>query len=89
PATEADLTARYGQPLAQTVGAAPRDRWVQARSTFGSHVLRVDVEHPTAAPALAEIRPRVLSDWREAQREDARRRGVAALRERYRVQVQP
>lgn len=71
---------RYGEMLAQAVAAAPTGRVVVVRSSFGWHALRVDEEHPGRLPALAEIRPRVLADWRIDQRTTNLQRGLDELR---------
>ncbi len=89
PATTEALADRYGRELGQAVQAAPAKRWIEARSSFGWHVLRIDEEHPGAVPPLAQVRPRVLADWRQQQRAAAERRGMAQLRERYTVEVAP
>ncbi|MCX4240033.1 peptidylprolyl isomerase [Paraliomyxa miuraensis] len=88
PADHDALVRRYGEPLAQAVAAAPRDRVVVARSSFGWHALRIEDERPGRLPALAEIRARVLADWQQQRRADNLARGVAALRERAVVEVE-
>jgi hypothetical protein len=88
PADHRALADRYGDELAQAVAAAPVDRWIAARSRWGWHALRVDDERPGVLPPLAEIRARVLADWQIERRAASLEQGLAALRERYRVEVE-
>ena len=88
PVAIAAIARRYGEGLAEVVAAAPVGRWVLAPSSFGWHALRVDEERPGAVPDLDAVRARVLGDWRQQQRVEHRRRGLAALRERTRVTVE-
>lgn len=88
PADPQALADRYGDALAQAVAAAPLDRWIAARSSFGWHALRVDDERLGGLAELAEIRTRVLADWQLERRAASLEQGLAALRERYRVEVE-
>ncbi len=88
PADPRVVADRYGEALAQAVAAAPLGRWISTRSSFGWHALRVDDERPGALPELSEIRSLVLADWRVERRAASLERGLAALRERYAVEVE-
>ncbi len=88
PADLAALADRYGEELAQAVAAAPVDRWVVARSRFGWHALVITDERPGELPPLPEVRARALSDWQLERRAESLREGLAALRGRWRVDVE-
>jgi peptidyl-prolyl cis-trans isomerase C len=88
PADHRALVDRYGEGLADAVAAAPLDRWIAARSSFGWHALRVDDERPGELAPLSEVRARVLADWQLDRRAQSLEQGLVALRERWRVEVE-
>ncbi len=88
PADHQALADRYGEELARAVAAAPVGRFIAVRSSFGWHALRVDDERPGELPSLFEIRARVLADWQLEHRAESLERGLAALRERWHVEVE-
>jgi peptidyl-prolyl cis-trans isomerase C len=88
PSAHQALVDRYGDELAHSVAAAPFGRWIAARSRFGWHALRVDDERPGELPPLHDVRARVLADWQIARRAESLEQGLAALRERWQVEVE-
>ena len=88
PADHRALADRYGEELADAVAAAPLGRFIAVRSSFGWHALRVDDERPGELPPLAEVRAGVLADWRLEHRAVNLERELAALRERWQVEVE-
>lgn len=88
PADHRALVDRYGEELAKAVAAAPLDRWIVTRSSFGWHALRVDDERPGEPSLLPEVRARVLADWQIDRRARSLDAGLVALRERWHVEVE-
>jgi hypothetical protein len=87
--TEDFVASHFGAELARSVFAlAPSEEWRGPfPSPYGAHLVLVAARAPGRAPALAEIRGRVLED---AQREAARaaqERAVAEVIARYEVRT--
>lgn len=84
--TPAEIDGVFGPGFAARVATLPVGTWSEpVASSYGLHLVRVVGREPGGVPELATIREAVAADWRHAQREAARRRGVAQLRERYQV----
>lgn len=56
-------------------------------SAYGAHVVRVLDKLPARAPELAEIRARVLGDWRTAKHREIQDRDYAERRKNYVVEI--
>lgn len=87
PAEHDAIARRYGEPFAQAIDAMSRDTWTVVSSSFGWHIVRLDEERPGQRVPLAEIRARVLADWRVEQRAQGLERGLEQLRARYEIEV--
>jgi hypothetical protein len=87
-AGEREIAARFGAAFAEGVARAPAGAWSEPLpSAFGLHLVWVHERLPDAAPALADVRGRVLYGLRAEQREAALASNLRALRGRYDVRI--
>ncbi|GIW41704.1 MAG: hypothetical protein KatS3mg076_2281 [Candidatus Binatia bacterium] len=81
-----EIASLFGEAFARAVRSAPVGRWTgPLRSRHGFHVLRVLSRERGRTPEFEEIRERLVQDWLEERRRDARRKALAKLASRYRV----
>ena len=80
----------FGQGFAaQLAQSAPGAEWQgPIRSGYGWHLVRLAAREEGSVPPLAEIRDRILTDWRSATIAERRERAYELLREAYRVEVE-
>jgi len=84
-----EIAAAFGNDFADRLEEAPVGEWIgPVPSTFGLHLVRVDDREAEELPALAEIRPRVLSDWEAGQRRGANDAFLARLLAKYEVRIE-
>lgn len=84
-----DLQAAFGESFAQQVAGLPVGQWSgPVESEFGLHLVRVDERIAGKAPSLDDIRPAVLREWQAGQRQRQNETALAALRDKYKVQVE-
>ena len=93
PAMEAaatrDIENAFGREFAVAVAAAPVGQWSgPVKSTFGTHLLRVDASTPGELPTLAEVRSEVARSWESEQRRLVNDRLLESLRSRYEVTIE-
>lgn len=82
------LNGRFGPGFAAAVADAPAGRWTgPIPSSYGVHFVRVIARTSARVPPLAEIRQRVLADYRHDRRAAILRDGLRALRAQYRIRV--
>jgi hypothetical protein len=88
--TPADLVARdFGASFAAALETAPLGEWVgPIDSSFGAHYVRVADRTPAAAPALSEVRERVVREWENDRRQRARNDAYTKLRGQYDVSIE-
>ncbi len=85
----AEVEAAFGAGFAQALPPLPVGTWSgPIRSSFGWHLVRLEDSRPARIVPLEEIRERVLEDWREEARKQARNRALAQLRAKYQVEVE-
>ena len=83
-----ELEGRFGPGFATHLEAAPLDAWIgPLASAYGLHFVRLTERTPGHLPPLAQIRARVLGDYRHDRRRDVLRERLRALRAQYRVEV--
>ncbi len=76
--TDREIAGLFGRGFANAVSALPAGDWSgPVASTYGRHLVRVNGRTASRAPALAEVRDRVVADLRAERR---RARSVAAYR---------
>ncbi len=84
-----DIENTFGSEFAATVAAAPVGQWSgPVKSTFGTHLLRVDASTPGELPSLAEVRAEVSRAWESEQRRLVNDRLLESLRSRYEVRIE-
>jgi parvulin-like peptidyl-prolyl isomerase len=59
------------------------------QSRFGAHLVRVESRMPGMHPPLAEVRHQVLRDFDMKRRQRALEAGLAAMRRKYEIVVEP
>jgi hypothetical protein len=83
-----DIAASFGRALANTIPAAPLNRWSGPyASEYGLHLVKVSEHTPASLPKLNEIRTLVEREWGNEHRQQANERFYQALRERYAVEI--
>jgi hypothetical protein len=87
--TAHDLARSFGPDFAGAVMDLPLRSWSgPVASPYGRHLVWLDTRQPGDVPPLADVRSRVLEDWRESQRDDRVRAAITDLRARYEVRVE-
>ena len=74
-------TGLEGQPVGAWSGPVP--------SSYGLHLVRVLRHEPGYLPPLDEVRAAVERDWLQAKSEQAKQAIYQAIRERYKVRIDP
>jgi len=88
-AQPADISSAFGPGFEAVLREAPVGQWSEARSSFGSHVVRVIWRGAATMPTLADARDVVRREWTRAHTVSARDRLYRSLRERYTITVAP
>ena len=82
------IDAMFGQGFFKVLAELPREVWSgPVESAFGLHLARIEDSVAPRLPELAEIRGRVLRDWRATKASQLRELHYARLRERYAVEI--
>ena len=85
------LDARFGRGFGQALAQLPREVWAgPVASAYGLHLVRIGASASARAPSLedsADLRARVLSDYRHDQRPQVLRAQLRVLRASYRLDV--
>ncbi len=82
------IDAMFGQGFFEVLAELPRGAWSgPVESAFGLHLARIEDSVAPRLPELAEIRVRVLRDWRATKARQLRELQYARLRERYVVEI--
>ncbi|MGH8505383.1 MAG: peptidyl-prolyl cis-trans isomerase [Stenotrophobium sp.] len=80
----AEIVAIFGFAIVQKVPGLPIDTWQGPLSSpLGLHFIRVTAVQPSRELTLAEARPRLLVDYREAEKARIMRAALAQLRKKY------
>lgn len=88
-ATAAGLKRDFGPDFSDAVQRLPLAQWsAPIASGFGLHLVRVTARDGFRASRLTEVKERVRTDYRIAQREESNRRALAQLRARYRIRIE-
>ena len=82
------VDARFGPGFASALRDLPEGVWSgPVPSAYGLHLVLIRAQLPGRPPALAEVRARVLADYRHDQRRSVLRAQLRALRSGYRLDV--
>ena len=86
--TDTEIAGLFGTGFADAVSALPPGGWRgPVESTYGMHLVRVRGRSASRAPALDEVRDRVVADLRGERRREQGRAAYRALREDYEVRL--
>jgi len=87
--TRMDVASQYGEEVAAALSNAPPGRWFgPVSSSYGRHLLLVDVREPAHAATLEDVRDAVERDLLAERALGARDALYARLRERYTIRVE-
>lgn len=87
---EQALTTLFGSTFAQTVIHLPAERWSgPIESSYGLHLVKVTAVSPPQARPFAEVRDRLVEEWRRERQEAARVQLFRSLMQKYRVTADP
>jgi hypothetical protein len=93
PSTQKDVRVAevedvFGREFAQTVAVSAVGDWHgPVRSSYGVHLVRVDMRVDGRIPKLAEVRTAVERDWFREQSDKAGQAFYQVLRARYAVRI--
>lgn len=86
---ESDLAPMFGGEFADALLAAAPGQWVgPVGSSYGQHLLRLDVRAEASGLPFAEVRENVREEWRAARVAARRDRYYRDLRARFTVSVE-
>jgi len=86
--TRTDAASQYGEEVAAALSNAPAGRWFgPVSSSYGRHLLLVEMRDPPRAATLADVRDAVERDLLAERALGARDALYARLRERYTIRV--
>ncbi|MXY23002.1 MAG: peptidyl-prolyl cis-trans isomerase [Acidobacteria bacterium] len=86
--SDQEIAGLFGTDFAQAVADLPTGDWKgPVVSTYGVHLVRVNGRTAARAPALAELRDRVVADLRQERRRERSLAGYEELRESYEVRL--
>jgi hypothetical protein len=85
-----EIAREYGDSFADVVAQLPVGIWLgPIESRYGAHLVRVESRMPGTPPPLGEVRQQVLRDYDAKRRQQALEAGLAAMRRKYEVVVEP
>ena len=83
-----ELAALFGPEFVTRLTALPADRWSgPVVSSYGLHLVRVEMRTEPEQVSLSQARPAVLRDFQEEQRRTANREIFKRLKQRYQITV--
>jgi hypothetical protein len=87
--TRTDVATQLGNELATVLAEAPPGRWFgPVSSSYGAHLVRVELREPPKAATLVDVRAAVERDVQYARAEAASDALYARLRARYTVRIE-
>jgi hypothetical protein len=87
-APASEVTAVFGPQFVEGLSGVPVGEWHgPIRSSFGVHLVRVEAHAPSRAASLADVRQAVERDLLKSRMDAVGKAFYAAIRERYRVEV--
>lgn len=86
---ESMVRATLGQPFVESLRAADKNQWIgPLRTARGWHFVRVENVIEPRVMQFADVREQVLRDWFEDQRATSVNARIAALKQKYDVEVE-
>jgi hypothetical protein len=87
---EQALTNLFGAAFAQAVLALPVGHWSgPIESAYGLHLVEIAGASPAPARSFAEVRPRLVEEWRRERQETANAELTGGLLRKYQLVVDP
>ena len=87
-ATTDNIAQQFGNAFANSLRTLPQGRWSgPVRSGFGWHAVRVRAVTASDTPRLADIRQRVLNDWRAETQVKREAAAYQALLDGYDIRI--
>ncbi len=87
--SERELSELFGGGFARGLAELPTGEWSgPLASAFGVHLVRVLTRSAPGQPDLAQVRSRVLEDYRATRHREANEAAYESLHKRYRVTVE-
>jgi hypothetical protein len=87
---EDQIGRQFGEKFADALLDLEPGQWSgPVRSPYGIHLILVMQLEPERQPVLAEIRDRVMIEWRDQRRREAKEQAYQRLRERYEIILEP
>ena len=87
---EHQIGRQFGEKFADALLDLEPGHWSgPVHSPYGIHLILVMQREPARQPALAEIRDKVLAEWRDQRRREAKEQTYQRLRERYEIILEP
>ena len=84
-----DLASTFGDEFVAHLGEQAEATWVQRRSRFGLHLVRVDRHTSAQGSDFAAVEAEVRDDWTTARREKALAEAIQRLRARWEIVSEP
>ena len=85
---EQTVSGQFGKDFAHAVFALSPGAWHgPIESAYGSHLVRVSAAEPAKRREFADVKARVLNDWREQRQREDSERYYATLLKKYEVVV--
>ncbi|MBW2367611.1 MAG: peptidyl-prolyl cis-trans isomerase [Deltaproteobacteria bacterium] len=85
-----EITELFGKSFASSVMQLPPGSWQgPVASSYGLHLVRVSERQDARDPSFDEVRAVVLSDFKQARRQEINQAFYKRLRDRYRVVIDP
>ena len=86
---QAEIQKLFGSGFAESLVDLPSGQWHgPVLSGYGVHLVYVDNVSETPAPVFAEVRERVMQDWKSEKGEELNEKFYANLRDRYTVVIE-
>jgi hypothetical protein len=84
----AEVARLFGRDFADALVKQPVGRWSgPVVSGYGAHVVKVESLVPGGVPSLADVRPQVEREWRNARRQELAKAFYEKLRAKYAITV--
>lgn len=88
--SEREISSRFGNEFAIEVFALEEPGWQgPIASAYGEHLVYIVAQVEARTPSLAEVRERVIDDWRYEQKRLADRELIDELKTKYGVSITP
>lgn len=84
-----NIATTFGEPFAAGLAEAAPGQWLALESNLGWHLVRIERVHPPVRQRLEDVRPRVLSDWKQLRQQESAFDQIREIRDGYRIRVEP